>query len=157
VRARHDRDESGGRDSNELGRRAEATDDRAALEGDRDGGRRTPAEAEPALGGDRDGGKQTPDEAEPALAETETCPEAPTRWLAEVEGRIDHAERLTDASVVEAAAVIEERGGLAAVERLSEQTAADERALRSLAERATALADRAARTDVPVDALWRLS
>lgn len=78
-------------------------------------------------------------------------------WLAEVEGRIEHAERLTDASVVEAAAVLDERGGLAAVESLPERLTADEAALRALSERATALADRAATTDVPLAALRRLS
>ncbi|MFB6304508.1 MAG: hypothetical protein ABEH47_05030 [Haloferacaceae archaeon] len=95
--------------------------------------------------GDRDGG---PDEELPARV---------ADWLADVERRVEHAERLTDASVVEAAAVIEERGGLAAVEDLPERVADDEAVLRAVAERAATLADRAATTDVPVSALRRLS
>lgn len=78
-------------------------------------------------------------------------------WLSDVAGRVEHGERLTGASVVEAAAVLDERGGLAAVEALPDRLAADEAALRALADRAGALADRAAATDVPLAALRRLS
>lgn len=88
---------------------------------------------------------------------SEGLPAAVVDWFADVERRVDHAERLTDASVVEAAAVLDERGGLSGVEALPERVADDEAALRAVAERATALADRAAAADVPLPALRRLS
>lgn len=82
--------------------------------------------------------------------EDAAVPPSVDAWLADVERRIEHGERLTDASVVEAAAVIDERGGLDGVEALPDRLAADGAALRALAERATA-------TDVPLGALRRLS
>jgi hypothetical protein len=84
-------------------------------------------------------------------------PDDVASWIATVEGRVEHGERLTGASVVEAAAVVDDRGGVGAVASLSDRLAADERALRALAERVDELADRAAAADVPVEALRRLS
>jgi hypothetical protein len=86
-----------------------------------------------------------------------SLPDEVSSWLATVEHRVEHGERLTDASVVEAAAVVDDRGGVDAVAALPDRLAADERTLRELADRVDDLADRAAATDVPVGALRRLS
>ena len=83
-------------------------------------------------------------------------PPAVASWVEAVARRTDDAERLTDATVAEAAAVAADRDGVDAAV-LAERVRADEARLRALADRATTLADRAAETDVPVDALARLS
>jgi hypothetical protein len=83
-------------------------------------------------------------------------PPAVASWVETVARRVDDAERLTDATVAEAAAVAADRDGVDAA-TLAERVATDETRLRALAARATELADRAAGTDVPVDALARLS
>jgi hypothetical protein len=113
---------------------------------------------------DGDGGPDADDETE---ASTDDGPGAPTAadpdlppavasWVESVARRVDDAERLTDATVTEAAAVAADRDGVDAA-TLAERVATDETHLRALAARATELADRAAGTDVPVDALARLS
>jgi hypothetical protein len=84
-------------------------------------------------------------------------PAATARWLDRVEARIERAERLTDASVPEATAVLSDAGGLDAVSGLPPRLEADVAHLRHVARRATRLADRAEATDVPVEALRRLS
>ncbi|SFR33797.1 DUF7857 domain-containing protein [Halogeometricum limi] len=73
-------------------------------------------------------------------------------WLANVESRAARAERLTDATAADAAAVLETDADISA---LPAAVDADEAALRSFARRATALADRLAETDPEpaVDAL----
>lgn len=117
-------------------------------------GIRADAEIDTGGGADPDGEAGS----EPGGGEGETeVPPPVDAWLSDVAGRVEHGERLTGASVVEAAAVLDERGGLAAVEALPDRLAADEAALRALADRAAALADRAAATDVPLAALRRLS
>jgi hypothetical protein len=78
-------------------------------------------------------------------------------WFEAVERRLDRGERLADASVPEATAVLGEAGGLDAVEDLPERLAADAAALRATAERATELAARTERVDVPIEALRRLA
>jgi hypothetical protein len=81
----------------------------------------------------------------------------PADWLDSAERRIDRAERLTEPSVPTATAVLTEVGGLDAVERLQSAVDADAAQLRAVAERATALADRAERTDVALSALRKLA
>lgn len=115
---------------------------------------RTPADPATCPGGGDDAGDVG---SEPAGEPDGDLPQPVAAWLADVEGRVGDAERLTGASVVEAAAVLDERGGLPGVEPLPARLADDRAALRALAERAAALADRAAATDVPVAALRRLS
>lgn len=80
-----------------------------------------------------------------------------SRAFAAAERRIGRAERLAGATVLEAAAALEDAGGLATVERLPTALDADATALRALAARAERLADRAEAADVPVDALRRLA
>ncbi|MFB6068298.1 MAG: hypothetical protein ABEJ90_00020 [Halobacterium sp.] len=86
-----------------------------------------------------------------------TPPQAVASWLRSVERRIEHGEGLTDASVVEAADVLESAGGLDAVASLPESLAADAETLRAVAAEAERLAERAEAADVPVDALRRLA
>ncbi|MFB6301257.1 MAG: hypothetical protein ABEH78_00105 [Haloferacaceae archaeon] len=114
----------------------------------------------PVPPGDDHGGEGADAETEPGhtgAAEGAELPASVEEWLTDAERRVDHGERLTDASVVEAATVLDERGGFASVADLPDRLTADEAALRALAERATALAERAAATDVPLAALRRLS
>ncbi|MFC6990002.1 hypothetical protein ACFQJD_17210 [Haloplanus sp. GCM10025708] len=87
----------------------------------------------------------------------EELPESVATWLEAVERRVEYGEGLTDASVVEAADVLESAGGLDAVTSLPETLTADADALRAVATAAERLADRAEETDVPVDALRRLA
>ncbi|MFB6281937.1 MAG: hypothetical protein ABEH40_07960 [Haloferacaceae archaeon] len=124
---------------------------RAGDGGDSGGGGDDAGAPGPAAGSTGDGG-----DAPGPAADVEVPPPV-AAWLAGVERRIDHGERLTDASVVEAAAVLDERGGVDAVADLPDRLAADEAALRALAERAAALAERAGGTDVPLAALRRLA
>ncbi len=84
-------------------------------------------------------------------------PRAVRQWLADVEGRVEQGERLTGASVAEAAAVLSETGGLDPAAELPETLAADARALRALARRASVLAARAESASVPVESLRRLA
>lgn len=71
--------------------------------------------------------------------------------------RVRTAEALNAAGVVEATATLDANDGLAGVESLGEDLAADARELRALARVAEALADRAAATAPPTEALRRLS
>lgn len=84
-------------------------------------------------------------------------PEAVDEWFAAVEARIDRAERLTDADVETATAVVADAGGVDALADLDERVAEDAERLRAVSERAASLAERAAATDVPVGALERLA
>lgn len=90
-------------------------------------------------------------------SDSDGTPESVQRWFAGVERRVERGERLTDASVAEATAVLAAAGGLAAVEGLPNRLAADVEALRRFADRAERLADRAEGTDVPAEALRRLA
>ncbi|ELZ44229.1 hypothetical protein C464_15390 [Halorubrum coriense DSM 10284] len=78
-------------------------------------------------------------------------------WFAAVESRIERAERLTDADLAAATAVVEERGGLDGVGELDERVAADAERLRAVRDRAAALAERAEESEVPAEALEALS
>lgn len=71
-------------------------------------------------------------------------PPAVASWLDAVEARVRLAERLTDATATDAAAVLETAGD---VSGLPSAVDADEAALRAVAARASELADRAAETD----------
>lgn len=82
---------------------------------------------------------------EPRAADA--VPVAVADWFDGVESRVAVAERLTDASAEEATAVLAARGGVDALSGLPEAVAADEYALRAVAARADALADRAATTN----------
>jgi len=94
-------------------------------------------------------------------------PASPTgeaRWvdavgerLDAVESRIDRAERLTDADLATATAVVGETNGVEDLSGLDERVAADAAQLRELSERASALAARAEATDAPIEALERLA
>lgn len=84
-------------------------------------------------------------------------PAAVADWLDAVERRLDRAEALTDADVDAATAVLADAGGVAAVASLPSRLADDAGALRRVADRSTSLADRAAETSVPVEALRRLA
>lgn len=80
-------------------------------------------------------------------------------WLDAVEARVERAEELAAArELTAAAAAVERTGGLAGVEALLADLADDEAALRAVAERAAALAERtAASEEVPVEAYRRLA
>jgi len=84
---------------------------------------------------DHDGGADAP------------LPDPLDAWLDAVETRVEHAERLTDASVPEATAVLDACGGTASVSELPDSLAADRRALRTVAARIDDLAARAAAAD----------
>lgn len=78
-------------------------------------------------------------------------------WFAAVEARVERAERLTDADLETATAVVEERGGLDSVAELDGRVAADAERLRAVRDRAAALAERAEECEVPAEALEVLS
>lgn len=71
--------------------------------------------------------------------------------------RIRTVEALNAAGVVEATALLDANGGIEGVASLAGRLDADARELRTLARVADALADRAAATALPTDALRRLS
>lgn len=77
--------------------------------------------------------------------------------LAPYRGRVETVEALGLASVTEATALLEAKGGIDEVERVGHRLDADAAALRALAVEATALAARAEAATAPVDALRRLS
>ncbi|GAA0532043.1 hypothetical protein ABNG02_01195 [Halorubrum ejinorense] len=78
-------------------------------------------------------------------------------WFAAVEARIEQAERLTGADLATATAVVEEAGGLDAIEGLDERVAADAERLKAVRDRAAALAERADESEVPTEALEALA
>lgn len=171
VRMSSDDDTTGngseGRGSSPSAARPDADPDRTSSPTERDG---LPTVPEPTTNADRpesvdgadsadtprgdsadiDGSASAPDTTNLAF------PSAVSAWLTDVEGRLDHAERLSGGGLAEAADVVAERGGSGAAAELSDRLAADERALRELADRASRLADRAAATNIPVEALDRL-
>lgn len=80
-----------------------------------------------------------------------------TAWLDTVEARIERTERLTDADLETATAVLERTGSAADAIDLAQHVAADAARLSRLADRVSSLARRAEATDVPVAALERLT
>jgi len=101
-----------------------------------------------------DGAAGGPDETTLATDDG-AAPQAVKTWLTAVERRVERGERLTDASVETATTALDEGGG--EVAELDTRVADDVAALRTVAERAATLADRAAAVDVPVEALRRLA
>lgn len=78
-------------------------------------------------------------------------------WLDAVERRVERGERLADADVETATEVVAAAGGVDALEDLDSRLRADAARLGRIHERASELAARAERADVPTDALRRLS
>lgn len=108
-----------------------------------------------------DAAADSPDAFGPPPTDTSPCdlPDSVASWLAEVRTRVTRAERLTDASAADAAAVLEETGGYGGVSSLPAAVAADEETLRTFAARADRLADRAAAADAEpvVESVGRLA
>jgi hypothetical protein len=111
---------------------------------------RPPSDAIPGGRNDDTGGKERT-----ASSSSNAVPPAVESWLTAVEERIDRGERLTAASVETATAALDADGE--SVAELAARLDDDAAALETIAARATALADRAAATDVPVDDLRRLA
>ena len=142
-------------------------DERAAGATARDGARNRSLRDGTATGQrEAEGGRAG--EARPAASDSERSPSADSTpdaasadevdaWFATVEARIERAERLTDADLETATATVREAGGLDAVDGLDERVAADAERLRAVRDRAAVLAERAAETDVPTEALEGLS
>jgi hypothetical protein len=100
----------------------------------------------------------SPSRRDDARTRGEDClPEPLAAWLVDAETRIDRAERLTEPSVPTATTVLSEVGGLEAVEALQSEVDVDADRLRTVAERAATLAERAEQTDVSLSALRRLA
>ena len=146
---------------------AEHRPPRAAVDGDPEVDDRSEdtAAAGDARGSDRDrdeaesddnadGGDDTEDDDD-ALARAD--PGSVDDWFAAVESRIDRAERLTGADVATATEVVGDAGGVDPLADLDDRIDDDAERLRAVSERAASLAERAAETDVPVDALERLA
>lgn len=88
---------------------------------------------------------------------TAELPSEVTAWLDDIENRIAEAERLEEATLQDATAVLRGAGGLDQALARTESLPTDAERLRELAARATALAERADDVDVPVTALRRLT
>lgn len=84
-------------------------------------------------------------------------PAAVDAWLDAVERRIARAERLDGADVPTATEAVAAAGGLDAIRELDGKVADDAARLRAVADRATALADRATEAEVPTEPLGRLA
>ena len=105
------------------------------------------------------------DEVEPAdqnsrdSRATGEIPDPVATWLADVDARIEHAERLAGSRELTAAAdAVVATGGLVGVEKLLVALAADRAALRAFARDAELLAERGdVLEDVPLDTYRRLS
>ena len=78
-------------------------------------------------------------------------------WLDTVERRVERGERLVDADVETATEVVAAVGGVDALDDLDSRLRGDAARLRRISDRASSLAARAERADVPTDALRRLS
>ena len=115
--------------------------------------------AEPIDEGGPDPGTQTGSGAVETSGERPNAasPTGIEAWFAVVEARIERAERLAGADLATATAVVEEAGGLDAVEGVDERVAADAESLRAIRDRAAALAERAEGTEVPTGALEALA
>lgn len=104
---------------------------------------------------DREG--DTDDKRAAPSADEAGAPAGLDAWFAAIEARVERAERLTDADLATATAVVSAAGGLDDVAGLDEQVASDAERLRAVRDRAAALADRAGETDAPTAALERLA
>ncbi|SEF96430.1 DUF7857 domain-containing protein [Halobellus limi] len=105
-----------------------------------------PADAVPDGAGAGSFGTTAGDATDPSIG-ADALPAAVEEWLDAVESRVQRAERLTDASAAEATAVLVDSGGVDPLAGLPDAVAADESALRTVASRASAIAERAAATD----------
>lgn len=101
--------------------------------------------------GDADDDRSSPSADEPGT------PAGLDAWFAAIEARVERAERLTDADLATATAVVSAAGGLDGVVELNERVASDAERLRAIRDRAAALADRAGETDAPTAAMERLA
>jgi hypothetical protein len=106
-----------------------------------------PADAVPDVAGAGSFGTTAGDATDPSIDAADALPAAVEEWLDAVESRVQRAERLTDASAAEATAVLVDSGGVDPLAGLPDAVAADESALRTVASRASAIAERAAATD----------
>ena len=87
----------------------------------------------------------------------ETPPSAVEDWLVSVERRLDRAEDLAcDATVEDATAALRACGGVDGALALADELATDAERLRTVEQRAAALAERVDETTVATDALERL-
>lgn len=116
---------------------------------------RRPSRSKPS--GGRDDAGSGAETVERERGGESTPPPAVTAWLDDIESRITRAERLEDASVREATAVLTEADGLDPALDDAERLPAVARELRALAARATDLADRTDAVTVPEEALRRLA
>ena len=107
------------------------------------------------------GGEESDGDADrstvPGSPPSAAAPDDIDAWFAAVEARMERAERLADADLATATAVVEEAGGLDAVEGLDERVAADAERLKAVRDRAAALAERAEESEVPTEALEALA
>jgi len=83
----------------------------------------------------------------PAESDPSSVPTPVAAWLDAVETRVRRAERLTDATADEAAAVLEDCGGVDGVATLPDELQADRASLRAAGDRIEDLAARAAEAD----------
>jgi len=93
----------------------------------------------------------------PGRSDRDSLPDGVEEPLEEYLTRIGTAEALASVGVVEATALLDANGGLDGIEALPGELDADARELRTLARTAETLADRAAATAPPIEALRRLS
>ncbi|TKX65438.1 hypothetical protein, partial [Halorubrum sp. GN11GM_10-3_MGM] len=100
-----------------------------------------------AVDGEEDGG-DTDRSALTDPSPSAASPDEIDAWFAAVEARIERTERLTDADLATATAVVDEAGGLDGVGELDERVAADAERLRAIRDRAAELADRAEEREV---------
>lgn len=85
-------------------------------------------------------------------------PDAVAAWLYRVEGRLERAEALAEASDVPSATrALRAVGSLEAASALEERREADVECLREITRRANALADRADRAAIPIETLDHLA
>lgn len=93
----------------------------------------------------------------PETGENRPAPGGLDEWFDAVERRLELAERLTDADLQTATAVVEDSDGVDELAARTERVTADAERLRTVSERAASLATRAEATDAPIEALERLS
>ncbi|RLM56861.1 hypothetical protein DVK02_08805 [Halobellus sp. Atlit-31R] len=101
----------------------------------------------PDLGSSRGGSQRSDDDGSHCSMAADALPDALSEWLDAVETRVQHAERLTDASVSDATETLETCGGADGVADLPASLAADLTTLRAAAARIDDLATRAEATE----------
>ncbi|WP_049906595.1 DUF7857 domain-containing protein [Halorubrum aidingense] len=106
-------------------------------------------------GAESDGDAEEQGRARTAIGSSES--DTLDEWFDAIERRLERAERLTDADLATATAVVETAGGVEGVAALDARLTDDAERLRDLSERASSLAARAEATDAPIEALERLA